>query len=64
MKLKELLEKLGIHLDECTSNTEIGEYILDLKQFDEKDDDPYDILSIEINDKHKTITFMDYKEIK
>ncbi len=26
MKLKELLEKLGIHLDECTSNEQIGEY--------------------------------------
>ena len=64
MTLNELLKQLGIHLDECTSNEEIGEYILDLKQFDERDDNPYDILSIEINHKHKTITFKDYKEIK
>jgi hypothetical protein len=64
MTLNELLKQLGIHLDECTSNEEIGEYVLDLKQFDERDDDPYNILSIEINNIHKTITFKDYKEIK
>lgn len=35
MKLKELLERLGIHLDECTSNEQIGEYELVIEEYNE-----------------------------
>jgi hypothetical protein len=59
MKLKELLERLGIHLDECTSNEQLGEYELVIEEYNE----PYDkwnLIELDIriiNDVNKQIIF-------
>lgn len=59
MKLKELLERLGIHLDECTSKEHLGEYDLVIEEYNE----PYDkwtfnSLDVEaVNDVNKQIIF-------
>jgi len=64
MTFGELLIKINEQLANEYLTDLIENYKLDMKSFDERFDDPYEILSIEINHSTKSITLMNYKEIK
>jgi hypothetical protein len=64
MTFGELILQVNEELANEYLTDSIDNYEIDMKSFDERDDNAYDILSIEINHSTKTITFKDYKEIK
>jgi hypothetical protein len=64
MTFGELISQVNEELANEYLTDSIDNYEIDMKSFDERDDDAYDILSIEINHSTKSITLMNYKEIK